>query len=203
VGLMFWGAMMIRARNVVWVLALGSLWGAAELFGRDVFGGIGVGEASVWLTMWAVLVLAIGRGVWHKIGSSFAIALVAAGFKYLGPSIFYCQLLGIVSIGLFFDLFASSLLTRGKTQWWRYALVGILTTYGARAFFILYSVYVARWDRWVEGGVEMALEHVVGSGSVAAAAAALLVPLGFRAGGKLADAVSGGREGDPVAVEHR
>jgi hypothetical protein len=194
--------MMIRARNVVLVLAFGSLWGAAELFGRDIFGLIGLGGTSIWLTLWAVLLLAIGRGAWHKIGSSFAIGLVAAGFKYLGPSIFYCQLLGIVSIGLFFDLFASSLLARGKKQWWRFALVGVLTTYSARAFFVLYSVYVARWDRWVEGGLEMALEYVVGSGSVAAAAAALLVPLGFRAGGKLADAVSGGPEGEPVAVEN-
>ena len=193
---------MITTRKILWVLVLGSAWGVAEIFGDDLFGGLGVGEASIWLAAWAVLILSIGRGVWNKIGSSAIIGLVAATFKFIGPSPNYCHLLGIVSLGLVFDLFASSLLTH-KSQWWRHALVGLLTAYGARAFFVLYSVHIAHFERWVEGGTQMALDHVVSSGSVVALAALFLAPLGFRIGEKAAEILSGKPAGDPLTADNR
>ncbi len=200
---------MITTRNILWVLVLGSAWGVAEIFGEDLFGGLGVGEASIWLAAWAVLILSIGRGVWNKIGSSAIIGLiaaalkfVAAAFNFIGPSPNYCHLLGIVSLGLVFDLFASSLLSHGRSQWWRHALVGLLTAYGARAFFVLYSVHVAHFERWVEGGTQMAFDHVVGSGSVVATAL-LLAPLGFRIGEKAAEILTGKPAGDPLTADNR
>ena len=181
-------AALITTKKMMWVLILGSVWGVSELFGKDLLADFGVGGASIWLAAWALLLLSIGRGFWNKIGSSALIGLVAAAFKFVGPSPNYCHLLGIVSLGLIFDLFASSLARR--SQWWRHALVGLLTTYGARAFFVLYSIHIAHFERWVEGGTQMALDHVVRSGSVAALAALLLVPLGFRIGEKAAGAIS-------------
>ena len=195
------GDAMITKRNIVWVLVLGSAWGVAELFGRDLLSDLGVGGGTVWLGAWAILVLSIGRGLWNKIGSSAVIGLVATAFKFAGPSPHYCQLLGIASIGLIFDLFASSLARR--PQWWRHALVGVLTAYGARLFFVLYSVHVAHFERWVEGGAQMALDHVVRSGSVVALAALLLAPLGFRIGEKAAEALSGNPAGKPLPAENR
>jgi hypothetical protein len=192
---------MITTRNIVWVLVLGSVWGVAEIFGRDLLSDLGVGGGTVWLTAWAILVLSIGRGLWNKIGSSAVIGLVATAFKFAGPSPHYCQLLGIASIGLIFDLFASSLARR--PQWWRHALVGLLTAYGARAFFVLYSVHIAHFERWVEGGTQMALDHVVRSGSVVAVAALFLAPLGFWMGGKAAEILSGDPAGHPVTAEKR
>ena len=143
-------AALITTKKMMWVLILGSVWGVSELFGKDLLADFGVGGASIWLAAWALLLLSIGRGFWNKIGSSALIGLVAAAFKFVGPSPNYCHLLGIVSLGLIFDLFASSLARR--SQWWRHALVGLLTTYCARAFFVLYSIHIAHFERWVEGG---------------------------------------------------
>ena len=145
---------MITTRNILWVLVLGSVWGLAEVFGKDLLADFGIGGASIWLAAWAVLILSIGRGVWNKIGSSAIIGLVAAAFKFAGPSTNYCHLLGIASLGLVFDVFASSLLARGRSQWWRHALVGLLTAYAARAFFVLYSISIAHSERWIEGGTQ-------------------------------------------------
>ena len=195
------GDAMITTRNIVWVLVLGSAWGVAELFGRDLLSDLGVGGGTMWLTAWAILVLSIGRGLWNKIGSSAVIGLVATALKFAGPSPHYCQLLGIASIGLIFDLFASSLARR--PQWWRHALVGVLTAYGARAFFVVYSVHVAHFERWVEGGTQMALDHVVLSGSVVALAALFIAPLGFRIGEKTAAVLSGDPVGNPLSTENR
>ena len=194
---------MITAKNILWILVLGSVWGVAELFGKDLLADFGVGGASIWLAAWALLILSIGRGVWNKVGSSAIIGLIAAAFKFAGPSTNYCHLLGIAALGVFFDIFASSLLARGSSQWWRHALIGLLTAYGARAFFVWYSVSVAQSERWIEGGTQMAFDHVVRGGSVVAFAALLLAPLGFRIGTKAARILSGDPAGDPLTAENR
>ena len=194
---------MITTKNIVWLLVLGSVWGVAEIFGRDLLADFGLGGASIWLAAWAILLLSIGRGVWNKIGSSAIIGLVASAVAFIGPSSNYCHLLGIASLGVFFDLFASSLLSFPRSQWWRHALVGVLTAYGARAFFVVYSIHVAHFERWVEGGTQMALDHVLRSGSLVAIVALLLAPLGFRIGRKAAGMLSGTSAGDPLTAEER
>ena len=194
---------MITKKNILWILVLGSVWGVAEIFGKDLLADIGVGGASIWLAAWAILLLSIGRGIWNKIGSSTIIGLIAAALKFAGPSTNYCHLLGIAALGVFFDIFASSLLARGRSQWWRHALVGLLTAYCARAFFVAYSVHVAQSERWVEGGTQMAFDHVVRGGSVVALATLLLAPQGFRIGKKAAAILSGKPAGDPLTAENR
>ena len=194
---------MITTKNILWVLVLGSVWGVAELFGKDLLTDFGVGGASIWLAAWAILLLSIGRGLWNKIGSSALMGLVATAFKFAGPSTNYCHLLGIASLGIFFDLFASSLLTQGRSQWWRHALVGLLTAFSARAFFVWYSLSVAQSDRWIEGGTQMAFDHAVLGGSVVAFAALLLAPLGFRIGKKAAEMLLGSPAEDPLTADHR
>ena len=194
---------MITQKNILWILVLGSVWGVAEIFGKDLLADIGVGGASIWLAAWAILLLSIGRGIGNKIGSSTIIGLIAAAFKFAGPSTNYCHLLGIAALGVFYDIFASSLLARGRSQWWRHALVGLLTAYCARAFFVAYSVHVAQSERWVEGGTQMAFDHVVRGGSVVALATLLLAPLGFRIGKKAAAILSGNPAGDPLTAENR
>jgi len=194
---------VITTKNILSVLVLGSVWGVAELFGKDLLTDFGIGGASIWLAAWAILLLSIGRGVWNTIGSSTIIGFIAAAFKFAGPSTNYCHLLGIAALGLFFDIFASSLLARGGPQWWRHALVGLITAFSARAFFVWYSVSVAQSERWIEGGSQMAFDHVVRGGSVVALAALLLAPLGFRIGKKAAEALSGSPAEDPVTADHR
>lgn len=194
---------MITKKNILWILVLGSVWGVAEIFGKDLLADIGVDGASIWLAAWAILLLSIGRGIWNKIGSSTIIGLIAAAFKFAGPSTNYCHLLGIAALGVLFDIFASSLLARGRSQWWRHALVGLLTAYCARAFFVAYSVHVAQSERWVEGGTQMAFDHVVRGGSVVALATLLLAPLGFRIGKKAVAILSGDPAGDPLTAENR
>lgn len=192
---------MITTKKILLVLALGSAWGLAEISGKGLFAALRVGGASIWLAAWAILLLSIGRGVWNKVGSSAIIGLVAAAFKFVGPSPNYCHLLGIASLGLVFDLFASSIARR--PQLWRHALVGLLAAYGSRAFFVLYSVHIAHFERWVEGGTQLAFDHVVRSGSLVALAALFLAPLGFRTGKKATEILSGKPTGDPLTADNR
>jgi hypothetical protein len=192
---------VITTKNILMILVLGSVWGVAEIFGKDLFGSLGVGGTTVWLAAWAILLLSIGRGIWNKVGSSTIIGLIAAAFKFAGPSTNYCHLLGIAALGLFFDVFASSLAR--KPEWRRHALVGLLTAFNARAFFVWFSVSIAHSERWIEGGTQMAFDHVVRGGAMVALAALLLAPLGFRIGKKATEILSGSPVEDPLTADNR
>jgi cell shape-determining protein MreD len=194
---------VITTKNILIVLAIGSIWGVAEVFAYDPLSSLGVGEASFWLAALAILLLSIGRGIWNKIGSSAVIGLVAAAFKFAGPSTNGCHLLGIAALGLFFDLFASSLLAQGRSHWWRHALVGLLTAYCARILFVAYSVYVGQSEYWIEGRPQMAIDHIVRGGSLVALVALFLAPLGFKFGKKAAEVLSGSPADDPLAANNR
>ena len=194
---------MITTKRILMILVLGSVWGVAEVFGKDLFESLGIAGTTVWLAAWAILLLSIGRGVWNRIGSSTLMGLIAAAFKFAGPSTNYCHLLGIAALGVFFDLFASSLLAGGRSQWWRHALAGVLTAYGGRIFFVWYSVSVAQSERWIEGGSQMALDHIVLGGTMAALAALLLAPLGSRIGKKAAETLSVIPAENPLTADHR
>lgn len=194
---------MKPANIFAWMLILGAAWGVAEIFGKELLAELGLGGETIWLAAWAVLLLSIARGIWNTLGSSFLLGIVAAAFKFIGPSPNACHLMGIVSLGIVFDLFASSFLTQGRTQAWRCALVGVLTAFGARAFFVATSVYIAHFSRWVEGGWEMAVDHVVRGGGMVALAALVLVPVGMKIGEKVAGVWSESPTEDSLATVRR
>lgn len=190
-------------KRITWIVALGCLWGVAELGGKDLLADLGLQDSSLWLTGCAVLALSVSRGLWNRAGSSATIGLVAAAVRFAGPSTNYCHLLGIASLGLLFDLFASSLLRDGSPSPWRIAVVGMGAVYGARAVFVLYLQHIAHYQSWVEGGSEMAVDHVLRSGSLVALAALVLAPLGFRIGARLGNVLTKAVAVDPSTAAQR
>lgn len=82
-------------RNWLWLLLFGSLWGAMEVVGGEVLHRNGVPQASVFLTAWALFVLAVSRGVLNRPGTSSAVGALAALYKLANAAPFFCHLLGI------------------------------------------------------------------------------------------------------------
>jgi hypothetical protein len=179
-----------------WVLVLmfGSIWGFSEVFAGEFIYAHGVPRASVWLTVFALFMLAFARGLVNRPGSSTLIGALAALFKLVNAAPFWCHLLGIVFIGLVFDLGASAWMKKG--QKWRLpaALTGIVTAYGGYALFAVTITYIARYTPWVQGGLPRVMEHVFIGGSLAAISGAFLVPLGYELGLRSETAVEGRRD---------
>jgi hypothetical protein len=175
---------MIQFRNVVWVLFLGSLWGLSEVIGGKALYGSDVPRASLWLTSWALFVLALGRGLFDKPGSSTAIAAIAALYRTTNASPFFCHVCGILFLGIAFDAAAAlfSRLTAGKP--WRWGLTGIGSAYGGNALFALIMTYVIRYRYWADAGLPKVLDHIFVGGSLAALAAVLLVPFARAVGAR-------------------
>jgi hypothetical protein len=169
-------------KHWVWLLLFGALWGINEVLMGEAFPKHLPTWGSVWLAAWAFLVLATARALWNRPGSSFLIALVAGLFRAVNAAPFFCHILGIALLGLAFDATASLLLRGEKKGWLRCGLTGLLGVYLGKAFFALTVTYVIRYSYWVEAGSSKVLDHIFVNGSLAALAAALLVPLGFRLG---------------------
>jgi len=173
---------MKSSRNWIIFLLLGTLWGAMEVFGGEFLYANDVARSSVWLTAWAFFIMAMGRGLVNVSGSSSVIGAVAALFKLVNASPYYCHLLGIFFLGVFFDVAASYLMKKGRISTLRSSLSGIIGVYGGYALFALVITFIARYEPWVAGGWPKVLDHIFMGGSIAAIAAAVLVPFGYKAG---------------------
>ena len=174
---------MRSVRNWLWLLLFGSLWGVVEVGGGEVLYRAGVPQASVFLTAWALFVLAAARGILNRPGASSAVGALAALYKLANAAPFYCHLLGIFFLGLAFDVFASLLLKEGRrASWARASVSGALSAYAGNALFAVLMTFVVRYEYWVGDGLMKFSRHILISGSHAALAACLVVPLGLRLG---------------------
>jgi hypothetical protein len=167
---------------LVWVILFGSLWGMSEVFGGGALYEADIPSASVWLSVWALFLLAFARTLLHTPGTSTAIGAVAAVFRLVNAGPFICHLLGIFLLGVAFDLAASFLWKRKTKGFFRKGLTGILSAYGGYALFALIITYIIRYETWVAGGWPKVADHIFASGSLAAAAAAVIVPFGYMIG---------------------
>ncbi len=175
---------MKNGKNWLAVLAVGSLWGMTEVLGGEALYAREVPLASVWLTAAALFLLAVGRGLVPGPGASTAVGALAALYKLVNASPFYCHLLGIVLLGVVFDVFASVLLTEGSVRkaGWRAPLTGALSAYAGNSVFAVLMTFIVRYEYWVGDGLRKFSSHILLSGTLTAASALALVPLGLRIG---------------------
>ncbi|MGD8540541.1 MAG: hypothetical protein PVI66_17645 [Candidatus Aminicenantes bacterium] len=181
---------MRNPKNWLWFILFGSLWGINEVVMGEVLSTSNVPHYSVLLTVIALFILALARGIVNRPGSSTAIGLIAVLFKLANAAPFYCHLLGIFMVGLTFDVFASLLIKSEKTSAIKSGLTGFLSAYSGNALFALVITYIIRYDIWTSAGLPKILEHIFIAGSLTAVCAAIAVPLGFKfgtTGGVIAD----------------
>lgn len=172
---------MKKANSWIWILALGSLWGLAEVAGEGLWAKE-IPLASVWLTAIGFFLMGIGRSLLNKPGTSAAMGATAALFKLVNAAPYYCHLLGIVFLAVAFDIFATLILKKEAKASWRSALAGLLGAFTGAASFALVMTYVIQYRPWVVNAPAKLLNHVFVSAPVAAAASAVLVFLGFALG---------------------
>lgn len=173
---------MRNPKNWLWFILFGSLWGINEVVTGEVLSASEVPYFSVLLTVVALFILAVARGIVNRPGSSTAIGTIALLFKLANAAPFYCHMLGIFMVGLAFDIFASVLIKSQKTSAIKCGLTGILSAYSGNALFALLITYIIRYEIWARAGLPKVLEHIFVSGTFAAILAAFAVPLGFRLG---------------------
>jgi len=165
-----------------WILAMlffSSVWGVSETALGGALYRANVPHASVPLSVIGFVVLTFAWVYFPRAGTGTVIAACAMLFKFLNEPFFACHLLGILLMGVSYDLFFG--VFKMRSRW----LSALAATYLGYALFALLITYVFAYGPWVEGGIRKVVGHVAIGGSIAALANAVLVPWSFRAGERL------------------
>lgn len=161
------------------ILFFGGLWGISEAVLGDVLYRAEIPYASIPLTVIGFIVLTLSRVYFAQRGTATLIAVCAMFYKFLNVPFFGCHLLGIVLIGICYDLFFGIFRLKNK------ALCAAAATYLNYISFALMITYVFRYDHWVQAGFGKVLRHIGIAGSIAALGCAVFVPLSLRLGEQL------------------
>ena len=173
---------MKKFKPIMWLFLFGSIWGINEVFLGEILYLNEVAQSSVILTVIALFILAVSRGMINKPGSSTLIGAFAVLFRLANTAPSYCHLLGIFLLGATFDLFSSLWLKNEEKSPIKWGLMGAASAFVNNAIFALMITYIFRYEYWVVGGMAKVSDHIFISGSISALLAAFLVPLGFLVG---------------------
>jgi len=170
---------MTKRTNLIYhILFFGSLWGILELVADRLIGiPAMISRASV-LTTIAIFVLVLARQVENHPGSTFAIGLVAAFFKFLNVPFWGCQVFALLLLGGVFEV---GFLLRNRYELRRSttALLLALLVYVDFVLFALFVRYLLQNPWWVNGGWERFWNYVGISGTLTAGFSAPAMFLGI------------------------
>ncbi len=169
----------MKREYILGVLFFGGLWGLSEAVLGDALYTARMPYASVLLTGIALAILTLARTYFPRTGTGTLVATLAMLFKFLNAPFFACHLLGILLIGVSYDLMFNVLKVRWKSV---AAAVAVYLSYAAFAVMI---TYLFRYNHWIQGGLPKVLRHVFLGGSMAALVCAGVVPLAARLGERL------------------
>ena len=164
--------------RMVCLALLASAWGLTELIG---------GKTAV-----ALLLLAAGRALMNRPGSSTAMAALAVLFKSVNTAPFLCHLAGIALLGIAFDLTASLLWRDNHRPYLlRAALTGMISAYLSCFLFGASMIWIFKFNNWAGGGLGRLGEYMLSSGSRGALTGVIIVPAGLWLGHLLARQATG------------
>ncbi len=169
----------MKKEYIIGILLFGGIWGLSEAILGNVLYAAGVPFSSVYLTVAAFAILAIASVFIPKIGTATAIAATAMLYKFMNSPFFACHLLGILMIGVCWDVCFNMLKVKNSS------ISAVIATYMNYILFGLMITYVFHYGPWPAGGITKIFHHVAFSGTMTAIGAAIIVPLAHRFAGNL------------------
>jgi len=163
----------MKKEYILGILFFSAIWGTSEAFLGEALYNTGFPYPSVLLTIIGFSVLAFASVSFPQRGTATLIAALAMLYKFLNVPFFACHLLGILMVGICFDLFFNVFKIRNRSI---SAAAAIYLNYTAFAIMI---TYIFRYEYWVEGGISKILSHIGISGTMAALGCAIVVPISF------------------------
>jgi hypothetical protein len=169
----------MKKEYVLGILFFSGLWGISEAVLGDALYRADVPYASVPLTVIGFVILTFARTYFPQKGTATLIAACAMLYKFLNAPFFACHLLGILLMGVCYDVAFGTFKTKNRP------LCAVAATYLSYILFALMITYVFQYEHWVAAGFSKVLRHIGIGGSAAALGCAVFVPLSFRLGEQL------------------
>jgi len=169
----------MKKEYIFGILFFSGLWGISEAGLGGALYRANIPHASVILTVIGFVILTFARVYFPQRGTATPIAALAMLYKFLNNPFFACHLLGILLMGVCYDVVFGIFKMKNRS------LSAAAATYLNYALFALMITYVFRYEHWVMGGFGRVLEHIAVAGTMAAVGSAVFVPLSFRFGQQL------------------
>lgn len=173
---------MKNYEKVLTVLLMGSLWGAVELFGADLFRAWHVPSKSALLFGLAVVIMYASKRINHFPGSVILMALVASLFKTASASFYACQAAAVIIIGTVFDGTYSLLKDLLDSKLAYRALAAPVIAYLSYSIFAFIATYVIQDANWAASGMKGIGEYLSASALYAAGIGIVTMNLGYYLG---------------------
>ena len=145
---------------ILGILFFSSLWGFSEAVLGGLLYRLDMPYPSVYLTVIALSILTVAMVYLPGKGIASTIAAFAMLYKFMNTPFFACHLLGILFLGVCYDLFFNILRLRNRS------LSAVLTTYTNYGLFALMITYVFRYNHWVEAGFAKVMDHIFVGGTL-------------------------------------
>jgi len=169
----------MKKEYVFGILFFSGLWGISEAGLGGALYSANIPYASVVLTVIGFVILTFAKVYFPQKSTATLIASLAMLYKFLNAPFFACHLLGILMMGICYDLMFSVFKIKNRS------LSAAVATYLNYALFALMITYVFGYEHWVAGGLPKVLRHIAITGSIAAVGSAVFVPLSYRLGEQL------------------
>jgi ABC-type thiamin/hydroxymethylpyrimidine transport system permease subunit len=169
----------MKKEYIFGILFFSGLWGISEAGLGGALYSANIRYASVPLTVIGFVILTFAKVYFPQKGTATVIAALAMLYKFLNSPFFACHLLGILIMGVCYDVVFDVFKMKNRS------LSAAVTAYLSYALFALMITYVFRYEHWVQGGFGKVIEHIAIAGTMAAIGSAVFVPLSFRFGQQL------------------
>jgi hypothetical protein len=173
---------MGKYEKILVVLVLGSLWGALELFGRDIFRAMGVPQKSALLFGLGIIILYASKRLVDFRGSVVVMALIAGLFKTASSNFFPCQFAAVMINGVVFDFTYSTFKGRLDSSPIYRIIAAPVIVYASYAVFALVATYVLQEGSWALKGWEGIRSYLLADAVSASLISMVTINLGFYLG---------------------
>jgi hypothetical protein len=143
---------MSKYEKILMILVFGSLWGATELFGRDLFRVMGIPQKSALLFGLGIIILYASKRLLDLPGSVVVMALIAGLFKTASSNFHPCQFAAVMINGIVFDITYTAFKGRLNSDPVNRIIAAPVIVYVSYAAFAVFATYVLREASWASAG---------------------------------------------------
>jgi membrane protein DedA with SNARE-associated domain len=176
---------MTKYEKILVVVVLGSLWGAVELFGRDLLRAAGVPGKGALLFGFGVIILYASKRLVDVPGSVVVMAAIAGLFKTASSHFYPCQFAAVMINGIVFDITCSAFKGRLDSSAVYRTIAAPVIVYASYAVFAFLATYVLREESWVAEGWAGIRLYLLSSAVTAALISMVTIHLGYYLGNAL------------------
>lgn len=176
------GENMKKYEKILIILLFGSLWGALELFGRDMFRAMGMPQKSALLYGLGIIIIYASKRLVDFRGSVVIMALIAGLFKTASSNFFPCQFAAVMINGIVFDITYSVFKERLNRSSLFRAIAAPIIVYASYTTFVLIVTFIMREETWVAGGWEGIRSYLLTDGVTASLISIVTIHLGYYLG---------------------